>query len=218
LPPISKVISSFAAMLTSGQIINDISVSLLRVLKGYSIAVAAGITLGILMGTSKIINKSLLLTLSFIRQIPIMAWIPMIILWFGIGEESKVVIIIMGTFFPILLNTIGGINQISEKYIEVGKVYKLSRWRMFTKIYLPSAVPSIFVGLKLTLGIAWMVVVAAELIASSSGIGFRINDARSLLKPDVVIVGMFTIGIVGILMDHILGFILKCLTPWKNNS
>ena len=97
-------------------------------------------------------------------------------------------------------------------------MYKLSNWKLFTKIYFPSALPSIFVGLKLGLGISWMAVVGAEIIASSSGIGYRMNDARSLMQPEVVFVGMFVIALIGILMDQILTRISKKITPWENNK
>lgn len=214
LPPIRRVVTSFIKLVQTGQLQEDIIVSITRVLKGYSIAVIAGITLGTLMGTSKFFFEFFSLTLNGIRQIPMLAWIPLIILWFGIGEESKVAIIVLGAYFPILLNTISGIKNTDQRFVEVARLYRLSPWQTFTKVYLPSALPSILVGLKLGLGISWVAVVAAELIAASSGIGFRISDARSLMMPDVVIVGMLVIGTIGLLMDKILTYIFNYLTPW----
>lgn len=217
LPSIESVSKSFLEQLKSGQLIGDITISLFRVIKGFAIAAVLGVTLGVLMGVSKKINRFFSLTINSIRQIPMMAWIPLIILWAGIGEGSKVVIIVLGAFFPILVNTISGIKQIPIGYVEVGRMFKLSKWTTFTKIYFPSAIPSIFVGLKLGLGISWMIVVAAEIVASSSGIGYRINDARSMMQPDVVIVGMFVIGTIGLIMDQILVRISKKITPWITN-
>jgi len=218
LPSIGTVVNSFISQLQSGQLLTDIGTSLSRVIKGYLVASFLGITLGVLMGISKKINCFFSGTLSSIRQIPIMAWIPLIILWVGVDEGSKVVIIALGAFFPVLINTISGINQIPEGYIEVGRMFKLSKWDLFRNIYFPSAIPSIFVGLKLSLGISWSIVVAAELIASTSGIGYRINDARSLMQSDVVIVGMIVIGAIGIMMDRILAIISKKITPWENRK
>ena len=143
-----------------------------------------------------------------------LAWIQLIILWFGIGEESKVAVIVLGAFFPIMINTTSAIKQTQKSYIEVAKLYKLNKWDTFKKVYLPSATPQIFVGLKLGLGISWMAVVAAEMLAASSGIGFRISDARVLMQPDVVIVGMIVIGVIGVIMDKILTKISQKATPW----
>ncbi|MHC1681940.1 MAG: ABC transporter permease [Clostridiaceae bacterium] len=217
LPSIGNVVDSLINQLKSGQLVKDIGISLLRVVKGYSIAAFLGISIGVLMGVSEKVNKFFIISFSSVRQIPMMAWIPLIILWAGIGEVSKVVVIVLGAFFPILLNTINGIKMTPKGYVEVGRMFKLSKWDLFRKVYFPSAIPSIFVGLKLGLGISWMTLVAAELIAASSGIGYRINDARSLMQPEVVIVGMIAIGVIGVIMDQILSRILKGLTPWITN-
>ncbi|SHI78846.1 ABC transporter permease [Parasporobacterium paucivorans] len=214
LPSIKTVWESFLSQAQSGQLAQDLGVSLVRVLKGFCVASVLGIMFGVLMGISEKTDRFFSLTFNSIRQIPMMAWIPLIILWFGIDELSKTVIIVLGAFFPVLVNTISGIKEVPKGFIEVGKMYRLSKWELFRKIYFPSAIPSIFVGLKLSLGYSWMVVVAAELVSASSGIGYRINDARSLMQPEVVIVGMFAIGIIGILMDKILAGISRRITPW----
>ena len=138
----------------------------------------------------------------------------MIILWCGIGEESKVVIIVLAAFFPILVNAESGIAQTPENFLEVARLYKLGWWKTFSKVYLPHAIPQILVGLKLGLGVSWMAVVASELIAATSGIGYRMSNARSLMRPDVVIVCMLVIGVVGILMDKAIGIVFELFTPW----
>lgn len=218
LPSVSTVIDSLKNQLGSGQLIKDIQVSLIRVLQGYLIASILGVTIGVLMGVSEKINNLFFLTFSAIRQIPMLAWIPLIVLWFGIGESSKIIVIVIAAFFPVLLNTINGIKRTDKRLIEVGNMYNLSKWNLFTKIYFPSALSSIFVGLKLGLGVSWMAVVGAEIIASSSGIGYRMNDARSLMQPEVVFVGMIVIALIGIIMDQILTRISKKVTPWENNK
>lgn len=218
LPSIPSVALSFVDQIRTGQLFGDLGVSLLRVVKGYLIAAVAGVSVGILMGISIRSYRFFIVTFNSIRQIPIISWIPLIIMWFGIGEASKVVIIVMGAFFPILLNTINGIAQTPQDLIEVGQMNRLSKWELLKNIYIPSSLPSIFVGLRLGLGLSWMVVVGAEMLGSESGIGYRINDARSLMEPNVVIVGMFAIAIVGYVLDHLLNLLLKRLTPWANDD
>lgn len=218
LPSIGKVGKAFQSMVGTGQLQQDLSVSFTRVLKGYLYSVLLGGLLGILMGMSVSIKHTFNLTVTTIRQIPMIAWIPLIILWCGIGEKSKIVIIIIAAFFPIMINTLNGVENTPSGYLEVAKLYKLSKWKTFVKVYLPHALPSIFVGLKLSLGVSWMAVVASELIAATSGIGYRMSDARSLMRSDVVIVCMLVIGLIGILMDRCLTLLFKILTPWENKN
>lgn len=215
LPSIKTVIETFKGEIKSGQLINDLSVSLLRVLKGYFIGSLLGIILGIIMGISLKANRFFILIITAIRQVPPLAWIPLIILWVGIGEAAKIIIIINSAFLSVLVNTISGIQNTPKEYIEVARLHNLNKYDLITKVYYPSAVPYIFVGLKLGLGASWMTVVAAELIAASSGIGFRINDARALMESDVVIIGILVIGIVGALMDAVLTRIGKRITRWQ---
>lgn len=214
LPKISMVWQAFLEMLQSGQLWKDLSVTLSRVVKGYLLSALLGMILGSLMGMSKTVAYLLQPTVTVIRQIPIIAWIPLIILWCGIGELSKIVVIVMAAFFPIMMNTMSGISSTPAGYIEVAQLYKLSFFKTFRKVYLPQ----ILVGLKLGLGISWIAVVAAELIASLSGIGYRMSNARSLMQSDVVIVCMILIGLIGILMDKILGVIFTAITPWNKKQ
>jgi sulfonate transport system permease protein len=144
------------------------------------------------------------------------AWIPLIILWAGIGEKSKVIIIMIAAVFPILVNTLSGISSTPEGLTEVAALYKLSPLQTFLKVNLPHALPQILVGLKLGLSVSWMAVVASELIAATTGIGYRMNEARSLMKSDKVIVCMIVIGLVGILMDKIITIVFEKITPWEH--
>ena len=204
LPKISTVLETLKEQLGNGTLTGDIGISLSRIAKGYALAVVVGILLGVLMGMNKFANRFFMLTFTAIRQIPMIAWVPILIIWFGIGEESKV-----------LVNTVSGIERTDPKLIEVGKMYHLNCWQQFTKIYLPSALPSIFVGLKLGLSVSWMAVVGAEMIAATSGIGFRINDARSLMQYPVVFAGIIAIAVVGVIMDLAISLIGKLCTPWE---
>ena len=217
LPSPRIVTDEFWKQLTVGTIRADIGISLQRILKGYSLAAAIGVFLGVVMGMSRKAENFFSLTFTSLRQIPMMAWVPLLIIWFGIGEESKVAVIFMAAYFPILMNTLSGIRRTDPKLIEVGKMYKLSKLKLFVKIYLPSALPNIFVGLKLGLGISWMAVVGAEMIAASSGIGFRLSDARALMQFPIVFSGMIAIAVVGVFMDMLLTFISRTVTPWEKN-
>ncbi len=214
LPTIPDVGQTFLEMLKSGQLENDIAVSISRVLKGYCISVVLGVTLGSLIGMYRSIKELFVPVITVIRQIPMIAWIPLIILWCGIGETSKVVIIVLVAFFQILVNTQSGIESTPKGYIEVARLYKLGRWKTFIKVYLPHAIPQILVGLRLGLGGSWMAVVAAELIAATSGIGYRMSSARSNMQSNVVIVCMIVVGLVGVLMDRGIGVLFTTLTPW----
>lgn len=218
LPKISMVGTAFEDMVQSGQLQEDLLISLSRVVKGYLVSAVLGIILGSLMGMSTWFKEMLNPTVTVIRQIPIIAWIPLIILWCGIGESSKVVIIVLAAFFPIMVNSMSGIASTPDGYIEVANLYKLGPWKTFKEVYLPHALPQILVGLKLGLGVSWMAVVAAELIASTSGIGYRMSNARSLMYSDIVIVCMIVIGLIGVLMDKVLGIVFGILTPWQKNN
>ena len=215
LPGIPKVGTTLQEMVQSGQLQEDLLVSLSRVVRGYLVSAALGITLGSLMGMFRPAKEMLLPIVTVVRQIPMIAWIPLIILWCGIGELSKVVIIVLAAFFPILVNTQSGMESTPAGYIEVAQLYKLNPWKTFTDVYLPHALPQILVGLKLGLGVSWMAVVAAELIAATTGIGYRMSNARSMMQSNVVIVCMMVVGLIGVLMDKGIGLLFGWLTPWQ---
>ncbi|MGN0610127.1 MAG: ABC transporter permease [Oscillospiraceae bacterium] len=215
LPRISTVLNSFKELVLSGELAGDLIISLTRVLEGFAVAALLGVFLGTVMGMSTTVLKIFQPTVTTVRQIPIMAWIPLLILWCGIGELSKIVIIVIAAFFPVMVNTLSGISSTPLEYVEVAKMYKLNRWSTFIRVYLPHALPHIQTGLKLGLGVSWMAVVAAELIASTSGIGYKLSYARTMMRSDIVIVDMIVIGVIGILMDKVLSLVFELLTPWE---
>lgn len=215
LPTLPKVGSTFKEMIQTGQLQDDLVISLGRVVKGYLASAILGIVLGSLIGMFRTVRELFLPLITVIRQIPMIAWIPLIILWAGIGEASKVIIIVLAAFFPILVNAESGISSTPDSYLEVARLYKLNPWETFTKVYLPHALPQMLVGLRLGLGVSWMAVVAAELIAATSGLGYRMSNARSMMRSDIVIICMIVIGIVGVLMDKLIGYLFGLSTPWQ---
>lgn len=218
LPKISAVKDAFVSTTKSGQLQDDLKASLSCVLKGYGIAVLIGGLLGSLMGMFTTVKKIFQPTVTCFRQIPMIAWMPLIILWCGIGDAAKIVLIVIASFFPILVNTQSGIETTPEGLIEVANLYRLHPVKKFIRVYLPHALPNILVGLKLGLSVSWMAVVGAELIASTTGIGYRMSNARSMMQSSVLILCMLVVGLIGVLMDKILGFIFRKLTPWEKGK
>lgn len=215
LPPPSQVAAAFWALLKSGAMARHVGISVLRVLEGFAIASLLGLALGVAIGLSRTLDHLTDLLIQVIKPIPPIAWIPLAILWFGIGEQSKVYIIFLGAFFPIIINTIDGIRQTDHKFVEVARILAVPRIRFVRQVVLPGALPAIMTGLRVGLMVAWMCVVAAELIAASSGIGYLIMDARQLSQSDVVLVGMITIGVIGKLMDSLIKRLERRLIGWK---
>jgi len=214
-PSLSAVVDTLTYKLKDGSLIEALSVSLVRVLKGYALAAILGILLGIIIGLSTHVQRLTDLIIQIVKPIPPIAWIPLVILWMGIGETSKVFLIFLGGFFTILLNVIDGIRYTDKKLLEVAAVMETPRLKYITRLVIPAAFPSIFTGLRVALGTCWTCVVAAELVASSSGVGYMISNARNFGQMDVVIVGMLSIGIIGKGMDVLLKLAEKRLIAWN---
>jgi sulfonate transport system permease protein len=215
LPSPQQVMKVAMEMIVSGELIRHLSVSLIRVLEGFSLAAILAVSLGVVLGMSAVVFQLANGTIQLLRPIPPIAWLPLAILWFGIEEGSKVFIIIVGAFFPIFTNVLDGIRQTESKYVELVKVLEISRWRIITKVVIPGALPFIFAGLRTGLGYAWMCVVAAELSAGMTGIGYMLTDARAMIQTDRVLVGMLAIGAIGKLMDMMLQLIEKKVIKGK---
>lgn len=217
LPAPWSIIEVFISRLKSGAIFTDVGISLLRVLEGYLLGGTLGIVVGTAMAFSKRFENALALILNLVRPIPIIAWVPIFIMWLGIGEVSKVTVITFGTFFPVLLNTLHGIRSTDPKLLEVAGSYEKKRSRIFFSVILPSSFPAIFTGLRLGLGLAWMSVVGAEMIGASSGIGYLIAFAGQLSQPAVMLTGVFIIGIIGCLIDYALRALERRIMKWNIN-
>lgn len=215
LPSFQTVVGTFVSGIADGSLLKALFISIRRVLLGYLFSSSLGIALGILIGLSTHAQRITGLIIQILRPIPPIAWIPLVILWMGIGENSKVFLIFLGGFFTVLINVIDGIRYTDKKLTEVAAVLETPKIKYITRLVIPAALPSIFTGLKVALGSCWTCVVAAELVASTSGIGYMISNARNFGRMDVVIVGMLAIGIVGKIMDTILNAIGNKILAWN---
>lgn len=203
IPAPMKILEITTILIKKGILFRHILASFQRVLIGFLTAFLLAFPLAVLVGIYPDINDYINPVLEFVRHIPPIATIPMLILWLGIGEASKIAVIILATFFPIYLNTLNGVVGCDKKLLEVGDIFEFTMTEKFLKIILPSALPSVIVGMRLGLGYSWRALIGAELIAASSGIGYMIMDAEQLSRPDIIIVGIITIGLLGLLIDHI---------------
>ena len=217
LPSPITILHTFWEMIKNGELFKHLGISIFRVLQGFALGASFGIILGILIGLYSNVEQACSLILGLLRPIPIIAWMPVLILWLGIDEGSKITVIAIGSFWPVLINVIDGIKNVDRKYLEVAKILEKSRLEILLKIVFPAALPSIFTGLRIGVGIAWMCVVAAELIAASSGIGYLIMYSRELLQSDVMFVGVFSIGLTGLFIDWILKIIELRFLKWNIN-
>lgn len=215
LPAPSRILKTFIEMINNGKLKKHLSISMLRVLKGFAIGSISGIVLGIFMGFFNKFNKAMSIIVGVLRPIPIIGWVPLLILWMGIDEGSKVTVIAIGSFWEILLNTIHGIDSVDKKYIEVAYILEKNKLDTLIKIVFPSALPSILTGIRLGIGGAWKSVVAAEMIAAASGIGYLISYAREISEPDVMLVGLLSIGLIGLLIDSIILKLQKKILKWN---
>lgn len=202
VPSPNTVLIAAYEMLKSGALIKNLMVSLIRVIVGFAITFTFAFPLAILLGSKPKVMPYVEPFLEFMRHIPPIAMIPILILWLGIGESSKLVIIILATFFPIFSNTFSGVTNYDKNLVEVGEIFGFSKKDKFFKIIFPQAMPAIMTGIQLGLGYSWRSLMGAELIAASSGIGYMIIDAEQLSRPDIVIVGILSIGILGYFIDY----------------
>jgi sulfonate transport system permease protein len=214
LPSPVKVAHSGWAMLFDGSLIRHAVTSMFRVAAGFGLAVLIAVPLAFALGLVPLLQRLLGPSLEFLRHLPPLALIPLLILSLGIGEAQKVTVIILACFFPIFFNTAGGITQSDPKLIELGQVCGLSRRRIIAEILFPSALPSLLIGLRLGLGYGWRALVGAELIAAAAGLGYMIEDAQNLARTDIIYVGLVTIGSIGLVVDALCGLASRKLAPW----
>ena len=208
LPSPSKVIDSFIKMVQSGEIFEDIYISFVRVIKGFFIATLCAFILAMVRIVLPKYSDYYESIVQFLKNVPPLSLISLLILWFGIGETTKIGIIVLTSFFPIYLNTVKGFVSCDKKLLEVGQVYGYSKTNSFLKIRLPYAMSDILVGMRIGLGYSWRAIISAEMIAASTGLGHMILFAQQMSRTDKVIVGILVIGVVGYLTDRLFAFII----------
>ena len=211
LPPPYKVLQSFFRMLVSGEIWKDIYISFIRVMKGFSIAFGLAFCLGMLRALLPASGRYYEYVVQFFRNVPPLSMIPLLILWCGIGEITKTVIIVLASFFPMYLNIVKGFTGCDKKLLEVGDMFGYSKGRKFLRIVLPYASADILVGMRIGLGYSWRAIIGAEMVAASTGLGHMILFAQQMSRTDKVIVGILVIGAVGYATDRIFGLAISKL-------
>lgn len=187
--------------LLSGELGRHALVSLVRVFSGFSLTCLLALPLAVCFCRWPILERFCSVPVEFVRIVPPLAFIPLLILWFGIGESSKLALIVLASFFPVFLNILVGLKNVDKRLLEMGLTIELSQWAVFRYILIPSALPSIITGLRLGFGYSWRAVIGAELIAAASGLGYMILDAEELARTDRVFVGILVIGVLGYLCD-----------------
>lgn len=215
LPSPINVFHGLIDMIQDGSLAIDLRTSGYRVLIGYAWGAGIGLVLGIASGLSKLCERLIGPIVDILRQIPLYAWIPLFILWFGIGELSKEVIIAKSVFVPVYINTLQGIRGVSAHYVEVSRVLELRFVKALTKVILPSSLPSVFTGLRLGAGNAWMSVVAAEMLGGLTGLGYALVCAQDFLQPERLIALMAVIGLIGFIIDRLIRLSERSVLHWR---
>lgn len=221
LPSPGSVWQSFVRVSTTGYLNKtlgqDVLYSVVRVLVGFVGAVVLGVPLGLLMAESRVIHRVVDPFLQLGRPVPPLAYIPLFVVWFGLGELPKILLILVGTIPIIIISTIGGVRNIPIQRYQVARCLGATRWQLFWRVTLPSTLPEVFTGMKVGIGIAWSTLVAAELIAASVGLGWLVEQAATQLQTGIVIAGIIVIGILGYLMEMGIRLLERLIVPWRGN-
>ncbi|WP_272976837.1 ABC transporter permease subunit [Deinococcus geothermalis] len=218
LPAPSAVVAAAWELARTGELGRHFLISLQRAGLGILIGGGLGFLFGILTGTFRVANLLLDTTFQMLRTIPNLALIPLVILWFGIGESGKVFLIALATFFPVYLNTLHGVRGIDPRLTEMARVYGLSALDTFRRVTLPGALPGVLVGVRYALGISWLALVVSESFGASSGIGFLAMDAREFFRTNVIVLAIVIYALIGKVADLLVRTLERRLLPWKVNS
>nr|WP_286886554.1 ABC transporter permease [Aneurinibacillus sp. UBA3580] len=217
LPTPVAIGQAFIDLIVSGELFSHLQISIFRAVLGFLLGAGLGLILGTLVGFFNRAEQTMDPTLQMLRTIPHLAVMPLFILWFGFGELSKVLLIAKGAFFPVYLNTFLGIRGVDAKLFEVARILEFNRVKLVTKLILPAAMPNILLGIRLSLGIAWLGLVVAELMGSSEGVGYMIMDARQFTQTDIVFVGIIIFALVGKLTDSLVRYFESKLLKWRES-
>ena len=218
LPAPSTVVSTITGMAIDGSLWGHIGITVYRVFLGFVFGTAAAVVLGSLVGFYANAERLFDPLVQAFRSIPSLAWVPLFILWMGIGEPAKITMIAVGVFFPVYLNIVSGISNVDRKLIEVGKMYGLNTWQLIRRIILPASLPSFLVGLRSGLGLGWMFVVAAELMGASQGLGYLLVVGQNTLSPEIILASIILFAVIGKLSDWMLKRIEIKALHWQDRA
>lgn len=207
IPSPESTVQALISMIEDGSLIGHVVSSTGRILSGFAIALVAAIPTGVLSGLSPGFSAYFSSSLSFLNHLPPLALFPVLMLWFGIGEPSKIGVIFLASFFPIYLNTMEGVRTVNKSLVEASRSCGASTWKTFIHVTFPCAVPGIITGMRVGLSYGWRSLVGAELVASSSGLGFLLHRAEVFSRPDIMAATLITMGILGILLDRAIGYL-----------
>ncbi|WP_025731235.1 ABC transporter permease [Heyndrickxia ginsengihumi] len=216
LPAPSVIYHSFINLAVTGELWSNLEISVWRAALGFILGASLGLIFGVIVGFSTRSEELLDPSFQMLRTVPHLAVTPLFILWFGFGETSKILLISMGAFFPVYVNTFLGIRGVDSKLFDVAKILEFSRTKLITRLILPAALPNILLGIRLSLGAAWLGLVVAEMMGSSAGIGYMIMDARQFSNTDIVFVGIIIFAIGGKLTDSIVRLLELKLLKWRD--
>ncbi len=215
-PPFSAVVREFYHLTVNGVLGDNLLSSLIRVLVGLVVGSIAGVAMGIIMGWKDTINKALHPIISMLYPIPALGWLPLLMLWVGINEALPITIIFIASFFPVLYNTVTGIRSVDKDYIQVARTLGASDMKILTTVVMPLALPNIFTGLRLNAGMAWRVVIAAEMVAIPTGIGALLMKASSLIRIDIIIVSLIVLSVMTFSFEKFFEYMETRLTAkWR---
>jgi len=216
VPPPSVIYATFAELAKTGELQRHAMATLARVAAGFGVGVIAGTVLGAITGYSNFAHRFLDPSLQALRAIPSIAWVPLFILWLGIFEASKVTLIAVGVFFPVYLGVMGAVMSVDRKFVEVGRVFRLSGPQMVRRILLPAVLPSYVIALRSGLGLGWMFVVAAEFMGASEGLGFLLVDGQQLGKPAQIVAAIVAFAVIGKTTDWLIVGITAPFLRWED--
>ncbi len=214
LPAPWAIAAAAGDKIVDGSLVADIAVSFRRAISGFLVGGGIAFALGLANGLSKISERLTDTTVQMVRNIPNLSLIPLVILWFGIGEEAKLFLTALGVFFPLYINTFHGVRTVDAQLVEMGRSYGMSKFELFRRVVLPGALPSIFVGLRYALGIMWLTLIVAETIAASSGIGHMAMEAREFMQVDVVVLAILIYAALGKLADTTVRLLERRTLSW----
>jgi sulfonate transport system permease protein len=216
LPSPTTIAQTFWAMVQDGSLANDIIVTVYRLVLGFVFGTAAGTSAGLLTGAMPFARRLLDPTLQALRSVPSLAWVPLFILWFGIYDTSKVILIAVGVFFPVYLNLMAAIAGVDRKLIEVGRVHDYGKLRLMLRIQLPAAMPLYLTGIRGGLGLGWMFIASAEMMGANNGLGFILTNGEEIGRPDQIIVAILAFAVLGKTTDWLLARAAARWTSWQD--